>query len=96
MAKDTKDNQPGFALARENYIMLAIGFAVIVIGYLLMTGGGSTDPNVFNEKEIYSFRRVTLSPIVIMVGFVLEGYAIMAKPENLAKILKIFGIKSKN
>ncbi len=95
MAKETQDTERNFALAKENYIMLAIGFAIIVIGYLLMTGGGSNDPNVFNEDQLYSFRRVTLSPIVIMAGFVLEGYAIMAKPENVAKILKLVGIKSK-
>ncbi len=95
MAKEQNETNRNFALAKENYIMLAIGFAVIVIGYLLMTGGGSDDPNVFNEAQIYSFRRVTLAPIVIMLGFVLEGYAIMAKPENLSKILKVVGIKIK-
>jgi len=71
-----------FALAKENYILLAIGFAIIVIGFLLMTGGGTTDPNVFNADELFSFRRVTLAPLVILFGFVFEIYAIMKKPKE--------------
>ncbi len=71
-----------FALAKENYMLLAIGFAIIVIGFLLMTGGGTTDPNVFNADELFSFRRVTLAPLVILFGFVFEIYAIMKKPKE--------------
>jgi membrane-bound ClpP family serine protease len=75
-----KLNNTGFALGKKNYIMLAIGFAVIIIGFLLMSGGESTDPNVFNGKELFSFRRITLAPIIILAGFVFEIYAIMKKP----------------
>lgn len=75
--KNIKDQMP---LRKENFILLAIGFGIIVLGYLLMSGGGSDDPNVFNENELYSFRRITLAPIVIVVGFVFEIYAIMKKP----------------
>ncbi len=71
----------GFALGKSNYIMLAIGFVVILIGFFLMSGGASTDPNVFNEKELFSFRRITLAPIIILAGFVFEIYAIMKKPK---------------
>lgn len=83
MAKDVSDKEKQFALGKENFILLAIGFVIIVIGYLLMVGGGSDDPSVFNEEELYSFRRITLAPIVIMIGFILEGYAIMKKPKKI-------------
>ncbi len=75
--KDIKEQMP---LRKENYILLAIGFAIIVLGYVLMGGGGGDDPNVFNEEELYSFRRITLAPLVIVAGFVFEIYAIMKKP----------------
>ena len=79
-----KDNSEkfGFALAKQNYYLLAIGFVIIIIGFLLMIGGGTEDPNVFNEEELFSFRRITLAPIVILAGFVFEIYAIMKKPKE--------------
>lgn len=79
--KDTKEKF-GFALAKQNYYLLAIGFVIIIIGFLLMIGGGTDDPNVFNEDELFSFRRITLAPIVILFGFVFEIYAIMKKPKE--------------
>ena len=79
-----KDNSEkfGFALSKQNYYLLAIGFVIIIIGFLLMIGGGSEDPNVFNEEELFSFRRITLAPVVILAGFVFEIYAIMKKPKD--------------
>ena len=79
--KDTEDkslSNPLFPLRMKNYKMLAVGLAVIVVGFLLMAGGGSDDPNVFNE-DVYSFRRITLAPIVVLAGFIFEIYAIMKK-----------------
>lgn len=82
MAKKGKEvNQTGFALGKENYKLMAIGFAIIVIGFILMAGGGSEDPNVFNP-DIFSFRRITLAPVVLLFGFIFEIYAIMKKPKN--------------
>jgi fumarate reductase subunit D len=80
-AKSDNKEKLNFALGRENYILLAIGFAIIVLGFLLMLGGRSEDPNEFNEK-IFSFRRITLAPIVVLAGFVFEIWAIMKKPGN--------------
>lgn len=77
-----KEAKSGFALGDENYIYLIIGFAIIVAGFLLMIGGKSDDPNIFNEKEIFSFRRITLAPIVVLIGFAFEIWAIMKKPKN--------------
>ena len=71
-----------FALGKENYLLLVIGFVIIVLGFLLMIGGKSEDPFVFNEEEIFSFRRITLAPIVVLAGFIFEIWAIMKKPKS--------------
>lgn len=63
---------------KQNYIIFIIGIALVIIGYLLMIGGGSNDPNVFNP-EIFSFRRIVLSPIFIVIGLITIMYAIMKK-----------------
>lgn len=60
---------------------MLIGLALLALGFLLMAGGRSDDPNVFNKDEIYSFRRITLAPIVILAGFVVEIFAIFRKPK---------------
>lgn len=68
-----------FALGKENYKLLVIGFLIIIVGFILMIGGKSDDPNVFNAEEIFSFRRITLAPIVVLFGFLFEIFAIMKK-----------------
>ena len=80
MSKETK--KPGFAFGKENYRILIIGVVVVAIGYMLMVGGGSDDPNQFHADEIFSFRRITLSPIVILSGFVIVLYGIMKRPKE--------------
>ncbi len=80
MSKDSR--KPGFAFGKENYKILIVGVLVVIIGYMLMVGGGSDDPNVFNEEEIFSFRRITLSPIVILAGFVIVLLGIMKKSKD--------------
>lgn len=69
-----------FAIGKQNYFLLMIGFAIIIVGFILMIGGGTEDPNVFNADEIFSFRRITLAPIVVLFGFAFEIWAIMKKP----------------
>ena len=66
-------------LSRKNYLILLAGILMIGLGYLLMIGGGSDDPNVFNP-EIFSFRRITLAPMVCLAGFVTIIFAIMWRP----------------
>ena len=82
MAKKITDNtsMEGFALRKENLKLLLIGLGIIVLGFILMTGGKASSPAVFNP-EIFSFRRITLAPMVILFGFVFEIYAIMKKPK---------------
>jgi len=70
-----------FVFSRENYILLLAGLALIVLGFVLMIGGGSEDPNVFSD-EIFSFRRMTLAPLLVLAGYAVEVYAIMHKPRS--------------
>ncbi len=65
--------------SKENYKWMLIGLVIMAIGFFLMAGGKSADPNVFNDNEIYSFRRITLAPILIVAGLLVEIYAIMKK-----------------
>ena len=69
---------PRMPLTRRNYILLAIGFAVILLGFVLMTGGGSDSPDEF-YYAMFSWRRITLAPILVVGGFVLEIYAILKR-----------------
>jgi hypothetical protein len=71
-------------LGRRNYVMMLIGLGVIIIGFVLMSGGGSDDPAEFSTK-MFSFRRITLAPILVIAGFVVEIFAIMCRPENHKK-----------
>ncbi len=74
--------KPGFAFGKENYRILIIGVLTIVTGYLLMIGGGTDDPNTFNADEIFSTRRLTVAPIVILTGFVIVLLGIMKKSKE--------------
>ena len=65
---------------KRNYKFMLIGIFFIALGFILMSGGGSEDPNIFNE-EIYSFRRIRLAPMLVILGFIIEIYAILTKPE---------------
>jgi hypothetical protein len=66
---------------KENYRWMAIGLGVVILGLLLMIGGKSPDPNVFNVSEVYSFRRITVAPILILAGLTLEIVGIFKKPK---------------
>ncbi len=77
-AAATDKNDEQMTLTIKNYILLIAGFVVIVIGMVLMTGGGSDDPNVFNY-DMFSWRRITLAPILIVGGFAFEVYALLKK-----------------
>ena len=80
MAKEVK--KTGFAFGKENYRILIIGVVIVIIGYLLMIGGGSDDPNQFNANEIFSTRRIIISRIVILTGFVVVLFGIMKKSKD--------------
>ena len=65
--------------SRENYIWMLVGLVVMAIGMFLMAGGRSQDPSVFNSKEVYSTTRITIAPLLILAGLVIEIYAIFKK-----------------
>ncbi|RYY65349.1 MAG: DUF3098 domain-containing protein [Chitinophagaceae bacterium] len=67
---------------RDNLLWMGIGAAVIILGFVLMAGGGSKDPNTFNASEVYSKTRITVAPIVILVGLVIEIYALFRRPRK--------------
>ena len=70
-----------FAFGRINYIFMLVGVAFVIVGFMLMSGGRSSDPAVFNP-EIFNFRRITLAPIVVIAGFIIEVYAIVKKADD--------------
>jgi len=70
-----------FIFGKKNFTWMLIGLGVIALGFILMSGGGSDDPNVFNP-EIYSWRRIRLAPAVILIGFGIEVYAILLNPNK--------------
>ena len=80
MKKDTTSKQE-FLFGKRNYIIMLIGLVVIALGFILMAGGGSEDPNVFNP-EIYSWRRIRLAPTLVIIGLGIEIYAIFANPKK--------------
>jgi uncharacterized membrane protein len=71
------DHSPLFG--KTNYLLMVAGAVVIALGMVLMAGGKSADPNVFDPKEVYSTTRVTIAPILIVLGLVLEVYAIFRR-----------------
>ena len=70
-----------FLFDKINYKILLIGIAVITLGFILMSGGGSDDPNVFNE-EIFNFRRIRLAPTTVLIGFGITIYSILKNPKK--------------
>lgn len=84
MSKKNKTEQKPkmeFIFQKKNYTFLFIGLALIALGFILMAGGGSDDPNVFNP-EIYSFRRIRLAPTLILIGLGIQIYAILLNPNK--------------
>lgn len=76
------NNKANFVFGKKNYITIAIGFALVIVGFLLMSGGKAEDPNTFNTNEIFSSRRITLAPFTVLMGFVLVGVGIMLNPRS--------------
>ena len=79
--KRKEEAKQEFIFQGKNYKFMLIGIAFIALGFILMAGGGSDDPNVFNP-EIYSWRRIRLAPALILIGFAIEVYAILLNPNK--------------
>jgi hypothetical protein len=70
-----------FIFQKKNYLFMFIGIAFMVLGFILMSGGGSDDPTVF-DTDIYNFRRIRLAPALVLIGLGLEVYAILLNPHK--------------
>ena len=79
--KNNTSNQSLFG--KENYMLMLAGLLVLELGFFLMAGGKSSDPKVFDPKEVYSTTRITVAPILIVLGFIIEVVAIMKKPKSI-------------
>ena len=79
--KNNSENKQEFLFDKINYKILLIGIAVIALGFILMSGGGSDDPTIFNE-DVFSFRRIRLAPTTVLIGFGITVYAILKNPKK--------------
>jgi hypothetical protein len=79
--QEPTDHKKYFIFEKKNYQFMFIGLAVIALGFILMSGGGSDDPNIFNP-DIYNFRRIRLAPTIVLIGFAIEVYAILLNPKK--------------
>lgn len=79
-----KNYKPEFIFGKKNYSVMLIGLGIIAIGFILMAGGGSTDPEVFNP-EMFSWRRIRLAPALVIIGFAIQVYAILLNPNTESK-----------
>lgn len=77
----TKETVTNTLFGKENYKWMLIGLVVMAIGFFLMAGGKSSNPNVFQDKDVYSTTRITIAPILIIAGLIIEIFAIMKKPK---------------
>ncbi len=76
---EATEKEAQMALTKKNYVLMLIGFGIIILGFILMIGGESTDPvNEFNY-EMFNFQRITLAPMLVIGGFIFEVYAIMKR-----------------
>ncbi len=82
MKKFTIENPEKFAIPYTNLLYVITGLVIMIIGYIFMSGGGTSDPNIFPEKEMFSFGRTVLAPVLILIGFGVEIFAIMYKPKK--------------
>jgi len=74
--KEKKESNKKLLLTKKNYMIICIGLIFIIIGYILMSGGESNDPMIFNE-EIYNFRRIRIAPLLVLIGLGIQVYAIL-------------------
>lgn len=79
--KQLQDPKRELIFQKRNYLYMFIGLAFIALGFILMSGGGNDDPNVFNP-EIYNFRRIRLAPTLVLIGLGIEVYAILLNPHK--------------
>ncbi|WP_431110743.1 DUF3098 domain-containing protein [Winogradskyella poriferorum] len=82
--KRKEQSKAEFIFGKKNYKFMLIGLACIVVGFILMSGGGSDDPNVWNP-DVFSWRRIRLAPTLVLIGFGFQVYAILLNPNKASK-----------
>jgi hypothetical protein len=80
--KPQKQPTSTYLFGKDNYVLMLVGVIILASGFILMVGGKSTDPTKFNDNEIYSTTRITIAPILILTGFIIEIFAIMKQPKK--------------
>ena len=73
------DENKKMVLKKKNYLLIVVGCIIVLLGFVLMSGGGSENPEIFNEKELFSFRRITLAPFLVLFGYGVVLFGIMKK-----------------
>ena len=73
------DENKKMVLKKKNYLLIIVGCIIVLFGFVLMSGGGSENPEIFNEKELFSFRRITLAPFLVLFGYGVVLFGIMKK-----------------
>jgi uncharacterized membrane protein YidH (DUF202 family) len=86
----------GLALPKENYLIIIGGVVLVLLGFVLMSGGGADDPDVFVKEELFSFRRITLAPFLVILGYVVVLYGVLKRPKNAVIIQTEETVKEKN
>ena len=81
------------ALSRENFKYIIVGCVVVILGFILMSGGGTEDPTQFNEEELFSFRRITLAPFLVMLGYGVVLFGILKRQKKEATIQNANNLK---
>lgn len=74
--------QSHFVFGKKNYTAIIVGFVIVLVGFIMMSGGKAENPNEFHPEEIFSARRITYAPITVLIGFAVIGVGIMIKPED--------------
>lgn len=82
--KEYSKNAP-FSFNGKNYKLLLIGLAINILGFILMMGGAAEDPNEFSSEELFSTTRITIAPMLIVLGYIVIMYSIMKKPKSTSK-----------
>ena len=75
------ESKSKMTLAKENYKFIILGCVIVVLGFVLMSGGGTDNPNEFNAEELFSFRRITLAPFFVILGYIVVLYGVMKRPK---------------
>lgn len=84
MKEEEKKHHSSLIFGKKNYTFMVIGLAIIALGFILMSGGGSEDPKVF-DPSIFNFQRIHLAPTLVLLGFAVEIYAILLNPNKSKK-----------